>query len=93
MPDRGIPEYGLSDRAEIIGYEGADERWHYVDDKDWAPPVEDDFAVSTRWLISLDSDSFPPNAPEIVSWVGPIDGVSLDDILDYYAGLYEELSG
>ena len=89
------PDYGQSDHARIIGYEGADGEWHFKDDADWSPPTYDDMEHSERYLIELDpTDDSPENMPGMVAWYGLIwEDLPLDEIYDYYSSMYEELAG
>jgi hypothetical protein len=92
----GTPSYGESDHAEIVGYRGADGEWHYVEDTDYTPPDYDDMEASQHYLIRIDTEAVdaPANMPDIVQWHGFIDeDVTLDDIYDYYGGVYEEIAG
>lgn len=91
-PDERTPDYARSDFAAIVGYLDPEGVWHYVDDEDWRPPAEEDLEVGDRYLIELDNEGLA-NVPGMVQWIGPIDGISLDDIYDYYAAMYEELAG
>lgn len=91
----GTPDYALSDHAQIVGYQDEQGRWRAVTDSDWRFPRDEDLAVSEKYLIAINNRApgSPPNMPNMVHWIGPVDGISLDDIYDYYVAGYEELAG
>src|SRR6266550_2105275 len=90
MSDGQTPDYARSEHCEIAGYLDADGRWRWIEDDDWQPPGEDDLAFGDRYIIRMHPDDNTPDMPDFVQWVGPIDGVSLDDIYDYYAFQYQD---
>jgi hypothetical protein len=89
------PDYARSDHAQIVGYSSAtDGHWRAISDNDWAPPTEEDLAFGDKYLIAIDTSApgTPENMPNMVQWIGPIDGISLDDVYDYYVAGYESLA-